>query len=262
VALVASALAHLGVASTVSIPQPRLASEPEVALAVDLVAPESPLTPSPKVVESRPPDRQPALARATAPRRTSPAASQSEPAPVVSPPLENARAEPVSVEEIRVAAASSVSRNDAASIAGGIAFELSDGRPEPHGRSDDRPAAGRSSPGSAPGQSAASSEIVAAVPPSSSGAGEAVTSPRGGYQYRPSYPASARRLGVQGTTLLGVLVGADGRVAEVVVRHSAGHPDLDRAAIDAVQRWRFEPARRGSAPVPMWVLLPVEFRLQ
>jgi protein TonB len=54
---------------------------------------------------------------------------------------------------------------------------------------------------------------------------------------------------------------ADGRVGEIVVEASAGHPDLDRAATDAVKRWRFEPARRGADPVASWVLLPVEFRI-
>ena len=86
--------------------------------------------------------------------------------------------------------------------------------------------------------------------------------PRGGYQVRPVYPTAARRFGIQGTTTLRIYVGADGRVADVVVEQSAGHPDLDQAASDAVRRWRFEPARRGSEPVGMWVLLPVEFRLQ
>ena len=86
--------------------------------------------------------------------------------------------------------------------------------------------------------------------------------PQGGYQVRPSYPASARRLGVQGTTLLKVHVLIDGAVGEVVVQESAGHVDLDQAAADAVRRWRFDPARRGNEPVAMWVLLPVEFRLK
>jgi protein TonB len=86
--------------------------------------------------------------------------------------------------------------------------------------------------------------------------------PQGGYQVRPSYPASARRLGVQGTTLLKVHVLVDGAVGEVVVQESAGHIDLDQAAADAVRRWRFDPARRGNEPVAMWVLLPVEFRLR
>jgi len=86
--------------------------------------------------------------------------------------------------------------------------------------------------------------------------------PRGGYQVRPAYPSSARRLGIQGMTTLRVFVAADGSVGEVVVQESAGHPDLDSAAADAVKRWRFEPARRGTEPVGVWVLLPVQFRLR
>jgi protein TonB len=86
--------------------------------------------------------------------------------------------------------------------------------------------------------------------------------PQGGYQVRPSYPSSARRLGIQGMTTLRVYVAADGRVGEVLIQESAGHPDLDSAAAEAVKQWRFEPARRGTEPVGVWVLLPVEFRLR
>src|SRR5207244_7910363 len=62
-----------------------------------------------------------------------------------------------------------------------------------------------------------------------------------GTQVQPAYPDSARRLGIQGTTTLRVFVFADGHVAEVGLVQSAGHPDLDQAAADAVRRWRFEP---------------------
>jgi protein TonB len=86
--------------------------------------------------------------------------------------------------------------------------------------------------------------------------------PRGGYQVRPSYPSTARRLGIQGMTTLRVYVAADGRVGQVLIQESAGHPDLDSAAAEAVKQWRFEPARRGAEPVGVWVLLPVEFRLR
>ena len=113
--------------------------------------------------------------------------------------------------------------------------------------------------GSLAGAAANAAKSVAALPP------DGVTQtavPRGGYQVRPAYPSNARRLGIQGTTLLSVFVAADGRVGDVVVKQSAGHPDLDSAAADAVRRWRFEPARRGSEAVSMWVLLPVEFRLR
>jgi protein TonB len=86
--------------------------------------------------------------------------------------------------------------------------------------------------------------------------------PQGGYQVRPSYPAAPRRLGIQGTTMLRVQVLADGRIGDVRVQESAGHPELDDAAVNAVKRWHFEPARRGAEAIAMWVLLPVEFKLR
>ena len=113
--------------------------------------------------------------------------------------------------------------------------------------------------------SAAPAPSVAAAGPSAAAAFESVTQqarPQGGYQVQPSYPATPRRLGIQGTTLLRVHVLADGRIRDVLVEKSAGHPELDDAATDAVKRWRFDPARRGSDAVAMWVLLPVEFKLR
>jgi protein TonB len=86
--------------------------------------------------------------------------------------------------------------------------------------------------------------------------------PLGGYQLTPPYPESARRQGIQGTTLLRFEVLATGRVGRIAVDRSAGHADLDRAAIEAVQQWRFEPALRGPEPVTVWVTLPVHFELR
>jgi protein TonB len=120
-------------------------------------------------------------------------------------------------------------------------------------------------PAPAPGQPAPAPSgpaLVASKPSTTTPDGVTRTArPQGGYQVRPTYPAAPRRLGIQGTTMLRVHVLADGRIGDVLVERSAGHPDLDQAATDAVRRWRFEPARRGDDAVAMWVLLPVEFRL-
>jgi protein TonB len=78
---------------------------------------------------------------------------------------------------------------------------------------------------------------------------------------RPSYPASARGLGIEGTTLLRVFVKDDGRVGEVRVQKSAGHPDLDEAAANAVRQWHFDPARKGDTAMAVWVVVPIEFHL-
>jgi TonB family protein len=86
--------------------------------------------------------------------------------------------------------------------------------------------------------------------------------------------AAARRLSSQ-TTLSGIRASRrrprnhvlklqvleNGRVGEVVIEQSAGHPDLDMEAAGAVKKWLFEPARVGKQPVAVWVLLPVKFEL-
>jgi periplasmic protein TonB len=97
------------------------------------------------------------------------------------------------------------------------------------------------------------------------GSGDALSGlarPVGGYQVKPLYPESARKAGAQGITLLKLRVLENGKVGEVQIEQSAGHPDLDMAAADAVRRWLFEPARMGKQPVAVWVLLPVKFELQ
>jgi periplasmic protein TonB len=78
---------------------------------------------------------------------------------------------------------------------------------------------------------------------------------------RPVYPESARRAGIQGTTLLRIHIETDGHVSDISVQRSAGHQSLDEAAADAVRRWRFEPALNAAGPVSMWALVPVEFRI-
>jgi len=98
----------------------------------------------------------------------------------------------------------------------------------------------------------------------SDAAGAGVTSfarPLGGYQTTPRYPESARTAGIEGTSLLRFVVDADGLVGTVNVEKSAGHPDLDRSAIEAVKTWRFEPARRGKERVAVWVTIPIRFEL-
>jgi periplasmic protein TonB len=79
---------------------------------------------------------------------------------------------------------------------------------------------------------------------------------------KPNYPDSARRRGIEGTTLLKVHVSEKGQVTEVLVEQSAGHQDLDQAALEAVKKWRFTPERKGNQPIAVWVKLPVRFELK
>lgn len=77
----------------------------------------------------------------------------------------------------------------------------------------------------------------------------------------PVYPVLSRRRGEQGRVLLRVQVSAQGTAERVEVHTGSGHARLDAAALEAVRRWRFVPARRGDAAVAASVLVPIVFRL-
>jgi protein TonB len=76
---------------------------------------------------------------------------------------------------------------------------------------------------------------------------------------QPDYPRDARRRGEQGTVLLRVLVGRDGMPIEIAIEHSSGSRQLDRAAREAVLRWRFRPVRINGVTVPASGLVPIKF---
>lgn len=79
----------------------------------------------------------------------------------------------------------------------------------------------------------------------------------------PAYPRDALRRGAEGTVLLQVLVGTDGRPLEVDISESSGHRDLDAAARRHVlARWCFRPAHRDGHPVQAIGLVPIAFSLQ
>ena len=65
----------------------------------------------------------------------------------------------------------------------------------------------------------------------------------------------------QGLVMLNVQVSADGRALDVSLAHSSGVNSLDQAAIQAVRRWTFEPARIGGIAVASRVDVPVRFSL-
>ena len=77
----------------------------------------------------------------------------------------------------------------------------------------------------------------------------------------PSYPKIAREKGWEGTVLLKVLVSENGSPSQVVVEKSAGYPALDHSALEAVKRWKFNPAYHENIPYPSLILVPVRFNL-
>jgi protein TonB len=78
----------------------------------------------------------------------------------------------------------------------------------------------------------------------------------------PDYPSVSRRLGEQGLVLLRVQVTADGAAASVELQTGSGSTRLDQAALEAVKKWRFVPAKRGEHPVSASVTVPVSFSIE
>ena len=76
----------------------------------------------------------------------------------------------------------------------------------------------------------------------------------------PRYPEIARAARIQGTVQLEAVIDATGAVTEL--RLVKGLPlGLDQAALDAVRRWRFEPATYNGKPVAVLYNLKIRFRL-
>jgi protein TonB len=78
----------------------------------------------------------------------------------------------------------------------------------------------------------------------------------------PKYPHLARQKHWQGVVWLLVDVSADGLVDDLRLEKSCGYRVLDKAASQAVRRWKFSPARRAGLVVESQVRIPVRFRLE
>ena len=75
------------------------------------------------------------------------------------------------------------------------------------------------------------------------------------------YPRIAKKEGWEGTVTLLVVVDVKGKPAKITVDKSSGHKVLDNAAIHAVRKWIFSPAKDGNIPIRSSVKLPVHFSL-
>ncbi|MGA9472495.1 MAG: energy transducer TonB [Terriglobales bacterium] len=90
--------------------------------------------------------------------------------------------------------------------------------------------------------------------------GGGVSAPKAIYDPDPEYSEEARRAKYQGTVLLWIVVGADGKPRDIRVERSLGM-GLDEKAIEAVKQWRFEPSLKDGQPVAVQVNIEVSFRL-
>lgn len=75
----------------------------------------------------------------------------------------------------------------------------------------------------------------------------------------PKYPPTEARQGVGGTVVLVITIDGQGNVLDVAVEKSSRNRNLDRAAMDAARKWKFNPEMQNGVGVQSRVRVPVDF---
>jgi TonB family protein len=86
--------------------------------------------------------------------------------------------------------------------------------------------------------------------------------PRKLIDVRPIYPQAMRDAGLEGVVSLTALIDPEGRVSSVRVIGSPAHPDLGKAAADAVRQWQFSPTLLNGEAVEVLMNVQVGFSLE
>jgi protein TonB len=106
----------------------------------------------------------------------------------------------------------------------------------------------------------ASVESVASAPSAASSGVQAATPPSDVVSMQPIYPPAALAAGWEGVVKLYVRLNDRGEVVEADVYQSSGHEVLDRAALEAIYRWRFTPPD-GARGIAAEFIKPIPFRI-
>ena len=90
--------------------------------------------------------------------------------------------------------------------------------------------------------------------------GNGVAAPILLHKTEPQYSEEARAAKYQGTVVLYVEIGTDGRASNLELMKSIGL-GLDEKAAQAVMNWKFQPGKRDGTPVRVSATIEVNFRL-
>ncbi|MEX1114302.1 MAG: TonB family protein [Akkermansiaceae bacterium] len=78
----------------------------------------------------------------------------------------------------------------------------------------------------------------------------------------PQYPGSLLKKGIGGKVIVTCVIDADGNVASTRIKQSSGQPELDKAALNAVSRWKFKPAKRAGKSFKATCNIPFTFEVK
>lgn len=83
--------------------------------------------------------------------------------------------------------------------------------------------------------------------------------PQAAAQVPPAYPNELRRAKVEGSVTVAFVVDESGMVEDPRVEKST-HPEFEKAALDAIRKWRFRPGRKEGQPVRSYIVQTFRFR--
>jgi TonB family protein len=92
-----------------------------------------------------------------------------------------------------------------------------------------------------------------------SGAGGQIKPPKKLRDFAPTYPASLRGSGTEGTVILKAKIGLDGYLTDISVEREA-HPDFASAAVVAVREWAYTETLLNCQPVEVGMTISVNFK--
>ena len=79
---------------------------------------------------------------------------------------------------------------------------------------------------------------------------------------RPTYPEIAQEAGIEGVVVVQAFIDQKGRVKETLILKGVPNTGLDEAAMEAIRKTRFRPAKQRERAVGVWISIPVNFRLK
>ena len=79
---------------------------------------------------------------------------------------------------------------------------------------------------------------------------------------RPTYPEIAQEAGIEGVVVVQAFIDKKGRVKETLILKGVPNTGLDEAAMEAIRRTRFKPAKQREMAVGVWISIPVNFKLK
>ena len=79
---------------------------------------------------------------------------------------------------------------------------------------------------------------------------------------KPVYPEIAQEAGIEGVVVVQAFIDAKGRVKETLILKGVPNTGLDEAAMTAIRKTRFRPAKQRERAVGVWISIPVNFKLK